>query len=206
MLFLFFLFIPLSLLAPLFFVKLSEIFGKSFKYPILIIILLTVAASSIHSVNFLLDNYNGLSKQVLPTDEYIEAIEWLNDNSVENDTVLTTIRNNQKYGTFLPYLYHGNVMIFPTFYFHKPMEFEFRGNTNASYYSDQVINPETIIARLIKPYVLKTEEDKQEYITSFEMRDQKLYEMFKILYYPREKESQKYMKKYNICYNLERKN
>jgi hypothetical protein len=196
--FVFFLFIPLSILAPLSISKIALISNKYSKYIVTIVISLAVIASTIHSVNFLLDNYNGLSKQVIPTDEYVEAIEWLNNNSVEDDTILTTIRNDQKYGNYLPYLYHGNVMIFPTFYFHKPMEFNFRGDTNADFYSNKVTNPETTIAKLLKPYVLKTEEDENEHIASFENRDQKLYEMFKILYYPKEKESQKYMKKYNI--------
>ncbi|MFH1535109.1 MAG: hypothetical protein ABIF80_03940 [Patescibacteria group bacterium] len=195
--FLFFLFIPLSLLSPLFFEKLSETLGKSFKYPILIIIILSILASGVHSVNFLLDNYNGLSKPVLPNKEYREAIGWLNDHSDKTDTVLTTIRNDQKYGTFLPYLYHGNVMIFPTFYFHKPMEFEFRGDENTYSYSDQITNPQTVIGKFIKPYILDTGEE-QKYTASFENQKQVLYEMFKVLYYPRDKESQKYMVEYNI--------
>ncbi|MFA6391495.1 MAG: hypothetical protein WCW66_01900 [Patescibacteria group bacterium] len=196
--FLFFLFLPLSLLAPIFFVKISGAFGKSARYPIAIIIILSILASGIHGVNFLLDNYNGLSKPVLPTKEYREAITWLNDHSNKTDTVLTTIRNDQKYGTFLPYLYNGNVMIFPTFYFHKPMEFEFRGDENTYSYSGQSANPTTVIGKLIKPYVINTEDDEKEFISSYEDQRQVLYEMFKMTYYPKDIESQEYLDKYDI--------
>lgn len=200
--FLFFLFIPLSIFTPLFLVYLEKVLPKISKFLFPIIILFIVISSNIHGLNFVLDDYYGKSKTVLPPKELKQAISWLNENSESGDTILTTSRNDQKYASYLPYLYHGNVMIYPVFFFNTLSSFEFKSKTAQYLYSDGNPSPQTKLAKLLKPYYLKTQKNQETSLSLANKEKNELYDMYQMINFPGKREVKKIMVKYQVNYIL----
>lgn len=199
--FLFFLFIPFSLLAPLFFVYLKKIFPSYSRLLIPMTIVFIVLATSLHSISFLLDDFYGMSKKVLPSEELNQAIAWLNENSQPNDTILSVMHWDKKYSSYLPYLYHGNVMTYPLFVFAKFDEFEFNNNLYQYLYADSRVENKTYLSRLIEPY-FQEQLAKTEDFEKYQADKQALYDMFRMVSAPREKATKKLFKKYQVRYFL----
>ena len=201
--FIFLLIIPLCIFAPLSFDYISKLFNK--KYRIIIftpIFTLIIISSFLHATNFLQDNYTGQSSQVIPTDDIINAIEWLNNDSEADETLLTVMRNKQKYASFFPYYYNGNVMSYPAFGFEKLEEFTFRGNTFNYRYSDQILYPETFLGKIIKPLYIRNSDDKNNILNNIEKNKEKLHDMYMMINYPNNEGTIKIMDDYNLVYFL----
>lgn len=199
--FLFFLFIPFSILAPLFFVYLKSLLPKLSHFLIPIAIIFITIGASVHSVNFLLDDFFGMSKRVLPPTELKQAIIWLNANSQPEDTILTVTHGDQKYASYLPYLYQGNVMAYPVFVFTNFYKFEFKSKLYDYLYADQPEEKETYLSRLIEPYFQEQLAETENFEKS-QNDKQQLFDMFQMIAHPRDKAAKKIFKKYQVKYVL----
>lgn len=199
--FLFFLFIPFSILAPLFFVYLKGLLPKLSHFLIPFAIIFIAIGASLHSINFLMDDFTGMSKRVLPPTELKQAISWLNENSQPEDTILTVTHGDQKYAAYLPYLYHGNVMAYPVFLFTDFYKFEFKSKLYKFIYTDQTEDKGTYLSRLIKPY-FQEQLAKTENFEQSQKDTQQLFNMFQMIAHPRDKATKKIFKKYQVKYVL----
>lgn len=93
-----------------------------------LIIILIVLASGVHFFKYAQDDFNGFSQIYLPSQDFTDAVSWLNQNAQLEDTLLLTSKKDNRQASFAPVMFDGNVIIYPLLYFKHLGEFEIDDN------------------------------------------------------------------------------